>query len=145
MTGKVRGFDGYLYEPCWINPADAKARGIQTGDIVRVHNERGSVLCGALVMERIMPGVLSIDHGARTDIIIPGKLDRGGAINTISPAGLSSKHAAGQATTSFLVEVERVSMEQMDNWRREYPEAFGREYDRASGLKSSAWLEKGKK
>jgi len=145
LTGKVRGFDGYLYEPCWINPADAKARGIKNGDIVRVFNERGSVLCGSLVFERIMPGVVSVDHGARADIIIPGKLDRGGAINMISPQGLTSRHAGGQATTSFLVEVERVSMEQMDKWRNEYPEAWNRDYDRASGLKSSAWVVRGSK
>ena len=77
VTGKVRGFDGYLYEPCWIHPSTAAERGIADGDIVRVYNERGSVLCGALVWERIMPGVLSIDHGARTDYIIPERLDRG--------------------------------------------------------------------
>jgi len=145
FTGKVRGFDGYHYEPCWINTADAAARGIKHGDIVRVYNERGSVLCGALVFERVMPGAVSIDHGARTDFIIPGNLDRGGAINLITPEGLTSKHAAGQATTAFLVEVERVSMEQMDKWMREHPEAFEREYDPASGLKFNAWVEGGNK
>ena len=50
------------------------------------------MLCGALVWERIMPGVLSVDHGARADYIIPAKLDRGGAINCIAPEGLTSKH-----------------------------------------------------
>ena len=145
VTGKIKGFDGYHYEPCWINPADAAARGIKQGDIIRVFNERGSVLCGALVFERVMPGAVSIDHGARTDFIIPGKLDRGGAINLITPEGLTSKHAAGQATTAFLVEIERVSMDQMDKWTREYPDAFEREYDAASGLKFSAWIEGGSK
>jgi len=144
-TGKVKGYDGYHYEPCWINPADAAERGIKDGDIVRLYNERGSVLCGALVFERVMKGAVSVDHGARTDFIIPGKLDRGGAINLITPEGLTSKHAAGQATTAFLVEVERVSMADMDTWRREYPDAFEREYDPASGLKFNAWVEGGKK
>mgnify|MGYP003938577319 FL=1 len=143
MTGKIRGFDGYLYEPCWINPKDAAARGIKTGDIVKVFNERGIVLCGALVMERIMPGVVSVDHVARTDIIIPGKLDRGGAINLISPGGLTSRHAGGQATTSFLVEVQKVTMEEYEKWKTEYPEAWNREYDRASGLKATAWVVRG--
>ena len=127
LTGKVKGFDGYHYEPCWINPSDAAARGIKQGDIVRVFNERGSVLCGALVFERVMPGAVSIDHGARTDFIVPGKIDRGGAINLITPEGLTSKHAAGQATTAFLVDVERVSMHQMDKWMRDHPDAFERE------------------
>jgi len=92
-----------------------------------------------------MPGAVSVDHGARTDIVIPGKLDRGGAINLITPKGLTSKHAGGQATTSFLVDVQRVSMDEMDKWRRENPEAFGRDYDRAAGLKSSAWVVRGNK
>ena len=128
-----------------LHPKDAEPRSIKTGDIVKVFNERGTVLCGALVWERIMPGALSVDHGARTDIIIPGKLDRGGAINLITPKGLTSRHAGGQATTSFLVDVQRVSMDEMDKWRREYPEAFNRDYDRAAGLKSSAWVERGSK
>jgi trimethylamine-N-oxide reductase (cytochrome c) len=72
-------------------------------------------------------------------------LDRGGAINTITPGGLTSRYAGGQATTSFLVEVQRVSMDEMDKWRQEYPEQFGRDYDRAAGLKSSAWVERGSK
>jgi trimethylamine-N-oxide reductase (cytochrome c) len=94
-------------------------------------------------MERIMPGAISVDHGARTDIIIPGKLDRGGAINLITPKGLTSRHAGGQATTSFLVDVQRVSMDEYDKWRTEYPEAWIRQYDRASGLKATAWVDRG--
>lgn len=141
LTGKVKGEDGYMYEPCWINPGDAAERDIKQGDIVKVYNERGAVLCGALVWERIRPGVLSIDHGARVDYIIPGELDRGGAINTITPAGITSRHCAGQATTSFLVEVEKVTAAQMDEWRRKYPEAFNKEYDPDSGLRFNAWIQ----
>jgi molybdopterin guanine dinucleotide-containing S/N-oxide reductase-like protein len=92
LTCKVKGWDGYMYEPLWINPSDAASRGIKNGDIVKAYNERGVVLCGALVWERVMPGVVYVDHGARADFIIPGKLDRGGAINLISPVGLSSKN-----------------------------------------------------
>ena len=140
-TCKVKGFDGYMYEPCWMNPADAEARGIKHGDIVKVFNERGGVLCGALVFQRIMPGVISIDHGARADFIIPCKLDRGGAINTITPAGLTSKHAAGQATSGFLAEVQKVTGADMEEWREKYPAAFAREYDPASGLRFNAWVD----
>jgi len=96
------------------------------------------------VWERIMPGAISIDHGARADFIIPCELDRGGAINAIAPEGLTSKHAAGQATSGFLAEVERVSMEQMEQWRTDYPEAFAREYDPGSGLRFNAWVEGGR-
>jgi trimethylamine-N-oxide reductase (cytochrome c) len=36
-------------------------------------------------------------------------------------------------------------MEEYDTWRREYPEAWNREYDRASGLKATAWVARGDK
>ncbi|MDD5702682.1 MAG: molybdopterin dinucleotide binding domain-containing protein, partial [Dehalococcoidales bacterium] len=140
-TCKVKGWDGYLYEPCWIHPVDAEKRGLRDGDIVRIYNERGSVLCGARVWERVRPGVAYVDHGARVDYIIPGKLDRGGAINTIAPDGLISRHCSGQATSGYLVEVEKVSMEQMEEWQKLYPESFQREYDPASGLRFDAWVE----
>jgi trimethylamine-N-oxide reductase (cytochrome c) len=140
-TCKVKAWDGYMYEPLWIHPSTAKTRGIKNGDIVRAYNERGSVLGGALVWERIMPGVVYMDHGARVDWIVPGELDRGGAVNLISPNGIVSEHCPGMATSGYLVEVEKVSMEQMEQWREKYPEAFSRDYDPASGLRFSAWVE----
>jgi trimethylamine-N-oxide reductase (cytochrome c) len=81
-----------------------------------------------------------VDHGARVDWIIPGELDRGGAINLIASV-LTSKHAGGQSTSGYLVEVEKVGMAQMEEWRREYPEAFERDYDPAAGLRFNAWVE----
>jgi trimethylamine-N-oxide reductase (cytochrome c) len=141
-TCKVRGWDGYLYEPCWLHPSEAHKRGIQHGDIVMVHNERGAVLCGAYVKERVMPGVAYVDHGARHDPITD-KLDRGGAINTISGDWITSKRCVGQATSGYLVEVTRVTGEMMDTWRRENPDAFARKYDPASGLVFDAWVEGG--
>jgi len=142
-TCKVQGPDGYMYEPLWIHPSDAAKRGIKSGDIVKVYNERGAVLGGAIVWERIMPGVVSMDHGARVDSIISGKLDRGGAINLITPDGITSKNCAGLATSGFLVEVEKVSMGQMEEWMKQHPEAFEKEYDPASGLRFNAWVEGG--
>jgi len=142
-TCKIKGPDGYMYEPLWINPKDAARRGIKSGDIVKVYNERGAVLGGTYVTERIMPGVVYMDHGARCDWIIPGELDRGGAINLISPTGITSKRCGGIATSGYLVEVEKVGMAQMEEWREKYPELFEREYDPASGLRFNAWVEGG--
>jgi molybdopterin guanine dinucleotide-containing S/N-oxide reductase-like protein len=141
-TCKVMGADGYKYEPIWINTKDAEDRGIKDGDIVKVFNERGIVLVGARVWERMMPGVVYVDHGARHDPIVPGKVDRGGAINTIAPLGITSKNCVGEATSGYLVDVQRVSGEEMDKWKREYPEAFEKEYDPDSGLRFNAWVEK---
>jgi trimethylamine-N-oxide reductase (cytochrome c) len=142
-TCKVRGFDGYYYEPVWLNPEEAARRDIHNGDIVRVFNERGSVLGGAYVTERLRTQVAYMDHGARCDWIIPGVLDRGGAINLISPPDITSKNCPGQATSGYLVEVERVTAAQMEDWRKQYPEAFSRDYDPACGLCFNAWVEGG--
>ena len=122
---------------------DAAERGIENGDVIKVYNERGGVLGGAYVTERIMPGVVYMDHGARYDPIVPGKVDRGGAINLISPSGTTSKNCVGMATSGYLIEVEKVTMAQMEGWKEQYPEAFEREYDPASGLCFNAWVEGG--
>jgi anaerobic selenocysteine-containing dehydrogenase len=42
-----------------INAADAKSRGISTGSVVRVFNDRGEYLCKAEVCERARPGVVN--------------------------------------------------------------------------------------
>jgi trimethylamine-N-oxide reductase (cytochrome c) len=139
-TCKVKGPDGYLYEPVWLNPKDAAERGINHGDIVKVFNERGIVLGGAYVTERIMPGSTYCDHGARYDPIVPGEIDRGGAINTITPHNIVSKNATGMATGGFLVDVQLINLEEL---RQAYPEAFTRPYDSASGLKFERLLAKG--
>lgn len=137
-TCKVKGADGYLYEPVWINPGDAAKLGIENGDVVELYNERGGVLGGAYVTERIMPGVIYQDHGARVDPIVPGKLDRGGANNLICPHHTTSRHAAGEVTSSFLVGVRKVDLEAM---RQEHQEAFTREFHPTAGLVFKAQLE----
>jgi anaerobic selenocysteine-containing dehydrogenase len=141
-TCKIKGWDGYLYEPLWINTQTAAERGIKNGDIVMTYNERGAVMGGAYVSERILPGVVSMDHGSRCDWIIAGKLDRGGAINLISPTNTVSKKCNGMASSGYLVEVEKVTMAKMEEWKKQYPDAFEREYDPASGLRFDAWVVK---
>jgi anaerobic selenocysteine-containing dehydrogenase len=145
-TCKVRGWDGYMYEPVWINPQDAEKRGIENGDIVKLFNQRGIVLGGAIVWERIMPGVVYQDHGARADIIHAGPdgyIDRGGANNLISPENGISSNCWGMATSGYLVEVAKVDMAEMEKWKKQYPQAFKRQYDPASGLQFNAWVEGG--
>lgn len=142
-TCKVMGPDGYNYEPVWVHPTDAAPRGIESGDIVKIFNERGAVLGGAMVCERIIPGAIYQDHGARLDEIIPGQLDRGGANNLICPLNITSPHAPGEVTNSYLVELEKVTLDQMQAWKKQYPDAFARPYDPAAGLRVEGWLEGG--
>lgn len=88
----------------WINSADARARGIRDGEIVRVFNDRGEIRIQARVTERIMSGVVDVPHGAWYD---PDKngVDRGGCANVLT----ADKYSPGGSYTynTGLVEVAR--------------------------------------
>ncbi|WP_351077709.1 trimethylamine-N-oxide reductase TorA [Shewanella sp. CAL98-MNA-CIBAN-0140] len=51
-------------EPVYLNPSDAKQRGIKDGDIVRVFNDRGQLLAGAVVSDNFPSGIIRIHEGA---------------------------------------------------------------------------------
>lgn len=55
-----------------ISREDAKARGIKTGDIVEVFNDRGKVVLKAEVNDAIAPGVLVIPKGWQREQFIEG-------------------------------------------------------------------------
>ena len=142
-TCKVLGPDGYKYEPMWIHPDDAAALGIEDGDICKMYNERGTLLVGARVSERIIPHSLIVNKGSRVDPIT-SRLDRGGSTNLISPENTISKNCCGFAVTGYLVATEKVSDEEWAEWKSKYPEAFERPFDE-SGIVREAWIEGGEK
>ncbi|MCL1829527.1 MAG: molybdopterin-dependent oxidoreductase [Oscillospiraceae bacterium] len=133
-TMKIRASDGYQYEPVWLHPQEAEKRGIKHRDIVKIFNERGIVLGAAYVTERIIPKAAYMDHGARFDPIDVNKIDRGGAINLITPRAITSKNATGMVVSGFLVDVLKVTDGEMSEWKQKYPEAFARKTDPAAGV-----------
>ena len=97
-------------EPLWISPHDAKARGIKSGDVVRVFNDRGALLAGAIVTDRIRQGVVMLQEGAWYDPDEPGKagaLCKHGNINLVTLDKGTSKLAQGNIANSALVEIEK--------------------------------------
>jgi molybdopterin guanine dinucleotide-containing S/N-oxide reductase-like protein len=104
--------DGYRYWILRLNPKDAEFRGIKYSDLVRVYNDRGSVLCAADVTQRVPPGTVHSyegsavydptgDHGASTD--------RGGCINLLTPSRPMIKKSSSMAANSCLVQIEKWS------------------------------------
>jgi len=97
-------------EPCWINPHDATARGIQDGDVVRVFNDRGQILAGARITDEIRPGVLRVNEGGWFDPVDPrqpGSLDRYGDVNNLTVGIGTSKLAQGNCGHTAVGDVEK--------------------------------------
>jgi molybdopterin guanine dinucleotide-containing S/N-oxide reductase-like protein len=103
--------DGYAWWPARINPQDAAARGIRNGDLVRLYNDRASVLCIAVVTERVRPGVIhSYASSAKYDPLIPGRADspdKGGCVNMLTASRMLSQNAPGMTPNSCLIEIEK--------------------------------------
>ena len=94
-------------EPALIHPDDAAARGISDGDVIRVFNERGACLAGAVLTNDIRAGVLQLQTGAWYDPELPGGMDRHGNPNVLTRDEGTSKLAQGSTAQSALVQIER--------------------------------------
>jgi biotin/methionine sulfoxide reductase len=93
-----------------LHPADAGPRGIATGDLVRVFNDRGACLASALVTEEVTPRCVVLPTGAWYDPAepgLPGALELHGNPNVLTLDKGSSKLAQAPVAQSCLVEVER--------------------------------------
>ncbi len=97
-------------QPVRIHPADAKARGIEDGDVVEVTNARGTCLAVAAISDAVMPGVVQLATGAWFNPADPekqGSLELNGNPNVLTPDHGTSRLAQGPSPNACLVEVRR--------------------------------------
>ncbi|MFT0849758.1 trimethylamine-N-oxide reductase TorA [Achromobacter sp. F4_2707] len=96
-------------EPIYMSPEDAQARGIEDGDLVRVFNDRGQLLAGAVVSDNFPPGIVRIQEGAWYGPTGPevGALDTYGDPNTLTLDVGTSDLAQGPSANTCLVEMEK--------------------------------------
>lgn len=93
-----------------INPQDARAKGISSGDTVRVFNTRGTCLAGVVVTEDVQPGVLVLPTGSWYDPQEPGvigSMDVHGNPNVLTRDAGTSQLSQGPIAQSCLVDVEK--------------------------------------
>jgi trimethylamine-N-oxide reductase (cytochrome c) len=106
--------DGYNWRPVRLHPSDAAARGIESGDIVKMYNDRGAVLGIADVTERMRPGVAHCYYGSgKYDPLEPGNPDspdRGGCASILTSDRMLSKNTPGMAPNSCLIEIEKADI-----------------------------------
>jgi biotin/methionine sulfoxide reductase len=102
--GKVGGREAVA-----LNPLDAARRGIEEGDVVRIYNERGACLAGAVITDTMSPGVAKLSCGAWYDPVgaEDGALCAHGNANILTHDRGSSRLSQGPSTGTNMVEVER--------------------------------------
>jgi anaerobic dimethyl sulfoxide reductase subunit A len=77
---------------CWLSVADAKARGVRDGDLVRVVSEFGEIIMPAYVTPRIVPGSSNVGYGGWYEpssvktTLMPDGIDRRGMQNFLTPS-----------------------------------------------------------
>jgi molybdopterin guanine dinucleotide-containing S/N-oxide reductase-like protein len=101
--------EGYYYWIIRLNADDAAERGIKRHDLVKVHNDRGAVICAAVPTQRLPRGVC---HGYESSATYdplgePGKsVDRGGCLNLLTPHKTQTRGTHSLAGANSLVEIE---------------------------------------
>jgi biotin/methionine sulfoxide reductase len=93
-----------------MHPDDAASRGIADGDVVRVFNDRGACLAGAVLTPAVRPGVVRLPTGAWFDPVPgtgPAPLCAHGNPNVLTADRPSSRLSQGCAGQHALVEIER--------------------------------------
>jgi len=96
-------------EPATFNPLDAAERGIRAGDVVRLFNDRGACLVGAMLSDTVSRGIVQLSTGAWYDPEEPGRdgsLDLHGNPNVLTLDLPTSKLSQAPIAHTTLVEAE---------------------------------------
>lgn len=94
-------------EPIYLNRQDAADRDIGDGDVVRVFNDRGECLAGAILSDDVRRAVVVLHAGAWYDPVVPGGLDAHGNPNVLTHDKGTSRLAQGPSSGTALVQVEK--------------------------------------
>ncbi|MCX2942853.1 dimethyl sulfoxide reductase subunit A [Rahnella perminowiae] len=106
--GNIDVLQASCRQQVWINPIDAKTRGIENDDKVKVFNDRGEVRVSAKVTPRIMPGVVAMGQGAWHQANMSGdRIDHGACMNTLTTQR-PSPLAKGNPQHTNLIQIEKI-------------------------------------
>ena len=103
-----------------INRQDAKERGITSGDLIRLWNHRGSVVCAAYVTDRVRPGIVTAPTASAEyrPAGEPGNsTDLGGCVNMLTPSENMTPHTHSIKPNAALIQMEKWTG--VDTWRRQ--------------------------
>ncbi|MCL4854560.1 MAG: hypothetical protein KJZ78_24635, partial [Bryobacteraceae bacterium] len=102
--------DSHYYWTARINPVDAAQRGIRHHDLVKLFNDRGAVICAAVLTERLTSGVVhSFESSSQYEPIgdAGNSPDRGGCVNVLTSRRHMTDKTSASAPNSCLIEIEK--------------------------------------
>lgn len=111
-----------------INDLDAQKRGIRSGQLVEIFNERGRVIAGAKVSDQIMPGVISLEEGAWVQFDSQGRCN-GGSINVLTSSQASSDLSQATSANTCLAYIQRCRDPESSNLAFEPPQVLTQKAD----------------
>ena len=114
---RVKVGDHY-YLTARISREDAEDRDIQDDDLIRLWNDRGSIVCAAQVTDRLRPGVISASTASAEyrPAGEPGKsTDLGGCVNLLNPSKSITPKSHGIRPNANLIQVEKWTG--VDTWQ----------------------------
>jgi biotin/methionine sulfoxide reductase len=97
-------------EPVTLHAQDAQQRGIHAGDVVRIWNDRGACLAGAVISDQIIPGVVKLSTGAWFDpqSWAQPRMDKHGNPNVLTADIGASELSQGCTAQNCLVQIEKL-------------------------------------
>lgn len=103
-----------------INPHDAQAAGIADGDLVELSNGRGAVIAGAVVTDKIMKGVVSLEEGQWIQLDSKGRCNSG-SINMITTSKACSELSQATSANTCLATLKKCTDAETENRAFEPP------------------------
>ncbi|MBR5615665.1 MAG: hypothetical protein IKW66_02485, partial [Clostridia bacterium] len=103
--------NGNPYLVCRINPKVAEMKGIKDGDVVKLFNDRGAVLCVARVTRRVNPETIHVytSSGIYNPVNYGEymSVDKGGSINVLTPGRLMGDYIPAMVPNSCNIDFEK--------------------------------------
>jgi trimethylamine-N-oxide reductase (cytochrome c) len=107
----------------FINPEDAAERGITDGDLIDVYNDRGALIGGVKVWDKIMKGVLSIQEGVWLSLDSKGRCNSG-EVNILTSSQPSSNLSQATAANTCVAWVKKCTDPEGENMAYHPPEVL---------------------
>ncbi|MEM8936756.1 MAG: molybdopterin dinucleotide binding domain-containing protein, partial [Pseudomonadota bacterium] len=100
--------DGHYYWILRMNADDARDRGIQHRDLIKIYNNRGAVICAADTSSLVARGVVkSYQSSAKFNLLVVNgeTVEIGGCLNMLTPDRFQTSGVHSMSPNSTLVEV----------------------------------------